>query len=551
MARKDETPGRAGYCCQSRAMSYDRWSLLSPEERRNVALFSMQGDPFSWAAPGSGEGSLFLCPRFECEQVEPGESPDYNGGRQRCLEPYEKLPARLIHFGHEQDEVREELCRSGCPCYEKMGRKPACCYDFADRFRAVFEWQEEAPKRRRKKPAWEAVHIHDLRLWGRPLTVELWYPRGRRPQALREMAGSYPGFDHAGLCTFRLGNAVDRALLHDLPVSYISEASGIDAHIIESWKKTRILEASLALPQLVTRYTLEDCGPFSAWTENHSLLVPDKLHGSRWEKYTFTYRREEGQPPRLISIYPATEWNLVRKLASTALTRLMDSHKVGLSPGRLFNLAVDFLSATLCNGGEGREISPALGAMLFLSLCEEERPGCGEELFQKLDAPYRDYYTGCYRQLLQLYRDLGREPWTSLPEMLHALFQEEAQSGELAQSMAAWYGGCVSRAGRERVHLVTCRTMREPFWSPLKLQLLAELTESGAVPTVRELITRLLLLNPATMAAAQTDHNGSGLDYSNVVPGILTDELHNLLEQGFLRGERACWLVKREKPSEE
>lgn len=117
---------------------------------------------------------------------------------------------------------------------------------------------------------------------------------------------------------------------------------------------------------------------------------------------------------------------------------------------------------------------------------------------------------------------------------------------------------------------MVCEAMREPFWSPLKLQLLAELTESGAVPTVRELITRLLLLNPATMATVQTDHNGSsqgrtqrmepgeggnyhcpfrtggGLEYTNVVPGILTDELHDLLEQGFLRGEQECYLVKRQ-----
>lgn len=99
MARKDEKPGGAGYCSQSRAMAYDRWSLLPPAERRNVGLFEMQGDPYSWAAPGSGEGRLFLCPRFEYAQVEPGQEPDYNGVRQRCLEPYEKLPAKLIPPG--------------------------------------------------------------------------------------------------------------------------------------------------------------------------------------------------------------------------------------------------------------------------------------------------------------------------------------------------------------------------------------------------------------------------------------------------------------------
>lgn len=573
MAGKVETEKQAGACYWSKAVDCDRWIGMPPEARCRVQAVCMEGDPSSWAAPGSGFGRFCLYPQFEFAPLLSGQAPDYDETRERCFAPYRQLPARPIRFGRAVSPELEAVCRNQCALYRKViqdgpeGRRPICSYDFEDSFCAEFELGQDEERKNSRRGAERVVRVRDLRLFGRPVEVVLWYS-GRMPQGLREQIGSYPGFESGSVrCSLRLGNAIDKALLHNLPAAYLYEASALLPERIDNWKRTRILEASLALPQLVTRYTLENSDDYSAWTENRSFRVPDKLHDTRMEKYTFTYRREGEEPPRLISIYPASEWNLVRKLAATPLTQLMEKHELNLSPGRLFNLAVDFLSVTLSGtGAAARQAAPALGAMLFLSLCEEERAGCGAELFQKLDEPYSLYYGACYQALMQLYSDTGRAPWSDLPEMLRALLSREIQT-ELAGRVWDWYEACEKAAEERALRLVRCLSMRESFWSAPELERLTELTEGGAVSSVREFITRLLLFNPATLATVRSSQGRTRLigkegeylcrfssdgsfDFRNVVPGIQVDELGELLKQGFLREDQNTYLHRGAAGSE-
>lgn len=566
---KAGTEGRAPACW------WKEGAERSSEEGCRLKPVCVEGDPSSWAAPGSGFGSLRFYPRFEFAPIQPEQTLDWDAQRAAYFAPYRDLPAEQVRFSRGTHPVLERICREDCPLYPKspegspQGRKPVCTYDFTDSFSAEFEAGDPEEGKGRRREADRCLRVLDLRLLGRPVEITLWYS-GRLPQTLREQVGSYPGFESGSArIALRLGRAVDRGLLHNLPEDYLSEASALSPQQIGHWRRTRILEASLALPQLVTRYTLEDSDDYSAWTENRSLRVPDKLHESRMEKYTFTYRREGEQPPRLISIYPASEWNLVRKLAATPLTQLMEKHELNLSPGRLFNLGVDFLSVTLSGGGPAdRQVAPALAAMLFLSLCEEERPGCGEELFRRLDQPYSGCYTACYWELLGLYQDTGRAPWSHLPEMLSGLLRrEEPPRTELDQRVRDWYDSCARRAADMGVRLVRCLSLRESFWFSRQLEGLTELTEGGGVRSVREFITRLLLFNPATLATVQREHLGSsrsrmqavgtdgeylcafdqdgGFSFTDVVPGILTDELRDLLDQGFLREAQDRYLIKR------
>ena len=545
-------------------MDWARWQGMSPEAGGRVKTVKMEGDPSSWAAPGSGLGPLCLYPPFEFVCPSHGTELAYDGQREAYLAPYRGLPARQIRFGRESSPALEELCRGDCRLYQRVsgpaGRRPVCAYDFTDSFCAEFEW-EGKPDRR--EPC-HVLRIRDLRLLGRPVEVAVWYS-GRLPRRLREQVGDDPGFESGGVrCSLRLGRAIDRALLHNMPAAYVAEAAALPPERIRDWSRTRILEASLALPQLVTRYTLEDSGDYSAWTENRSLRVHDRGHRTRVEKYTFTYRREGAGQPRLISIYPAAEWNLVRRLAATPLTQLMERHELNLSPGRLFNLAVDYLSVGLSGGAGDRQVAPGLGAMLFLSLCEEGRPGCGGELFQRLDRPYGPYYGACYQRLLELYADTGWDPWSRLPQLLGALTGGRTSGkGALTERVQNWYRACQAAGEAEGVRLARCLPVEKAFWSAPALD---GLTEGGAVDSVRELITRLLLFNPATLATRRRGGPGSGwtqsvsaggeygcplgsgggFDYRDVVPGILTSELGELLDQGFLGENQDAYLYRRE-----
>lgn len=570
--------GGDSFCGQDRAVEEAQWRDLPPEERKDLLLLQMAGDPTSWAAPGSSRGALYLYPRFEYAPLQPDQPPNYEGQRQSCLELYRRLPAGLVHFGAETNPVLDQQCRTQCPYFQTCtggsadGRRPVCWYDHTAGFCGVFDLDREDPGR----PG-QGLLVRDLRLFGRPLTVKLWgesLRRGGVQKGLREATEPCPGArDSKVRYTLRLGKAIDRALVHNLPVRYIAQAGAVPPDTIRLWEKTRILEASRALPQLVTRYTLEDCGSFSTQTEKRSFLVPDQHRQNRRERYTLAFRAEENQPPRLISIYPATEWALIRKLASTALTQLMDRHRLWISPGRLFNLAIDYLSAAVYSGpGAPRQVSPVFGAMLFLSLWEDADPGCGYELFHRLDEPYSRGYCGCYQALLGLYERGQWDPWSDLPELLPVLTREEQWADpqtELADGIRRWCRDCTERVAEEGVSLVLCRPTGESLWAAPQLPLPTRLTDSSTAGSMRELITRLLLFNPATLSTVRTGPGGGpeartqllengetchygchfradgNLDYSDVIPGIRADELRDLLEQGFLSTRQEGYLLRR------
>ena len=475
-------------------------------------------------------GEICRYPGFEYCPAGAEETPEETV--RRYFASYEALPARRVWLGREPDPALAEQCGSGCRRWDGTGRPPLCCYRFWDGLRAVFDLEGASGEGTEDR----SMEICDLRLMGRPVRLKLWWS-GRGDAGVRKRLGALtkriPGARDGDLrCSVRLAEAVDRGLLHGVPPDYLAEASALPEEDIRRWERRRIMEASRALPLAVSRYTLEECGDFSTATEKRSFLVPDSHGVERWEKYTLAFRTEMGKAPRLISLYPAAEWALVRKLVSTPLTRLMDRHRLWISPQRLFNLAVDFLSAPQYGGPEGAP--PVFGAMLVLSLWEESEPGCGAEIFRRLDEPYRGYYTACYRALLALYEEEELDPWSRLPQLLREL------TGGEDGAIRRWYRTWADRAEEAGVAPARCRPGDSSIWSTSGLELPARLAAEEGAGSMRELITRLLLFNPVTLAACAGAPEGT--DYRRVSPGIPLDQLKELLAQGFLTGERTGYL---------
>lgn len=496
-------------------------------EGMGVAIKREQGEPAGRRCQSGAPGERCRYPGFEYCAAGGAEPPEETV--RRYFAPYEALPARRVWLGREPDPVLVERCGSGCVRWDGTGRPPLCCYPFWDGLRAVFDLEGTAGAGAEDRSA----EVRDLRLMGRPVRLKLWWSGRGAGARLGALTKRIPGArDGALRCSARLAAAVDRGLLHGLPPDYLAEAGALPEEEVRRWERRRIMEASRALPLAVTRYTLEECGDFSTITEKRSFLVPDSRGVERWEKYTLAFRTEAGKTPRLISLYPAAEWALVRRLVSTPLTRLMDRHRLWISPQRLFNLAVDFLSAPRYGGPEGAP--PVFGAMLVLSLWEESEPGCGAELFRRLDEPYRGYYTACYLGLLALYEEEELDPWSRLPQLLRELTGGE--DGAVRQ----WYRTWAARAEETGVTPARCRPGGGSIWSTSGLELPTRLAAGEGAGSMRELITRLLLFNPVTLAAWAGTPEGT--DYRRVSPGIPLDRLKDLLEQGFLTGERRDYL---------
>lgn len=295
--------------------------------------------------------------------------------------------------------------------------------------------------------------------------------------------------------------------------------------------------------------------------------------------------------PRLTAVYSTSEWNLVGRLFrgeaseySLATEYPPYSHRdidmlnhffpgakriLRIPPQQLFSMAFDYLSDSskhiLCKPGSA---SPVLGALLLTAL----HPRCTEYFYDPEWARFGDNYLRHFYALLR--RTIYDYQSSDLPAMLSALEGNgplSEQCPPLVKAVRAWRRLCEDIACSENRPLPRClpRTnVYEPMDKPVELNFPLE----SGVASMHELITCLLVFNPATLSTVYTERTSNAptgryqlsyedpaledhfrcamlengeFDYDRIVPGIDIDQLNALLKQGFLTEYRTEIFKKR------
>lgn len=295
----------------------------------------------------------------------------------------------------------------------------------------------------------------------------------------------------------------------------------------------------------------------------HMVIHPHEDAPSYSRGYRFVLRREEGHPPRVTAVYREYEWTLMKKLCLAGYpfesARQYTSNRFSLSPLHLFNLSVDFLS-TPDNQCFTLSVftSPVLVALVFLTVLEHNAVYMA---FGQLDAKSADFLCGCYGDLLRIQEQSEDSPSEFIPRVLHVFSEEYSPNANSVweTTIMDWYRTWDTRAYKAGISC-PCFFPQPPL-PEISNALLNEESLNLSFPLdsgiagMGELITRLLIFNPATMSAVPAPGSNANnrpssttypyqckpdgtLDYENVRPGIDIEDLNNLLEQGFLFSER-------------
>lgn len=593
--RKERAPRQKNdsSCHIAAAMPEKDWIQLTEQERSKVSYWNL-----NLTVPKENPlGDSYFYRQFEAETpLKIPSADEVEQTKESYLQPYD-----LLSFADSsiqlkttmetiQTETNENLCDlcMKCSIYQKSlaskDGKPLCFDGFTKGFYVPFYFALPRTRKPRSDASETApdriILIRDLRFYGHPVIVALTYPKPQNKlqrNLLLSLDCCYPGSGkNANRYSKRLGERIDEALIHGMKPAIIAEGSALPRDIIYHWQDRETRTAARLLRKAAAKYNME-CMDFSSISfYKHATIHSSKGAPSYSKGYRFVIRQEEGKAPRLTSIYPEYEWTLMEKLCygipCYENSQRYAPDRLPLSPLRLFNLAVDFLS-TPDNRSFTLSVftSPVLVALIFLTALE---PNAVYTAFGQLDSKYVDFLYGCYGDLLRIREQFEGSPSEFIPRALHVFSEEYSPNANspLENAIMDWYGTWYTRAYNAGI---SCPCfLPQPPLPEISNALLSEDSlnlpfplDSG-IAGMGELITRLLIFNPATMSAPPSpgsnanNHRSSTtypyqckpdgtLDYENVRPGIDIEDLNNLLEQGFLFSERTTLFRMRQTGSEE
>ena len=469
---------------------------------------------------------------------------------------------------------------------------PSCEEDFSFGFYTAFSLKL-AQTRKPRSNTRSSIWIHDLRLYGHPVTVELQYRDIQTPQQrqrLKALSCCYPGSGKNPVrYSARLGARINEAFAHGIADILIAEGSALSNDVIHHWLQRELRLANRALPKMTARYTLSHCGNFSMVTSLCEINANGISGTHPFHQYRMVCRKEQNHPLRLIGMHRELDWQMVKKLLSGLYDQpdRVGSSVKSICPERLFNVAVDYLSdpdhGLFCREGSA---SPVLGAMLFLMLYPQDRV---LPLLQDNDSDTATFYLDCYHSLARIHKRHGVPPFVVLHIALSLLIgPSERFDPELDAKFDPEFEADVLHWRQTYEALAVNRGLLLPrccgapcLLTPEEVQLLPELQShwfkdlDAFEPTsFRDLFTRILLLNPATLSEIRGGTRGQArftrrtltqendslgfrcslcpdgtFDYRNVIPGIDVTQLQSLLEQGFLKEPRTAPLRRRDATS--
>ena len=578
-----------------RAVTETDWKFLSDRERREA---------LQWIADlevpdGSPLGESYFYRPFEFVAPDPSEKVDFEAQKEAYFVPYLSVrdadgaafPTSWETFCEERNEVLDQICARPCQWRDAWGRSgkkqdPLTCEEsFAKGFYAAFSLKLSRSRGQRVRagdPAEKSILIHDIRFLGHPVTVELRYLDVQNPQQrkrLHHLSCCYPGSGkNVRRFSARLGARINVALANHIRKNFISEGSAVSVDVINRWNERQNRLANQGLQKAVMQYNAAHCMNFSTVTVRREVECTGSGGGAgRLQAYRVVCRKEEGYPLRMLAVHQEKDWNLMGKLARGESFAVDDwwYGRAPIAPERMFNLAVDYLSAPennfLCRPGSA---SPVLGAMLFLLSYSGER---GMAALRTMDGGIAGFYLHCYEMLMSVCENAQMETRLAMASALPLLAGAKPQAETaFEQEILKWRHMCEMTAGEWGIHLPVCSA--EPYHlSEDEAQFLCSMGRPvylqfplpSGVETFRELITRLLIWNPATLSVVRGDAVGAhkyerkrlvqaedpagfacalredGMpDYEHVIPGIEIDELKNLLQQGFPMEERDGFLKR-------
>ncbi|MBE6962562.1 MAG: hypothetical protein E7445_08950 [Ruminococcaceae bacterium] len=567
-------------CHIGAALPEEKWMLLTEQERSKVSYWN-----WNLIVPKENPlGDSYFYRQFEAETPQTMPSgEEVEQAKEAYLEPYDllsfadssiQLKTTMETIQTEVNENLSNLCLK-CSIYQnalagKEG-KPLCFDGFTKGFYVPFYFAMQRTRQPRsdahKTAPDRIILIRDLRFLGHPVIVALRYPKPQNKlqrDLLHSLNCCYPGSGkNSNRYSKRLGERIDEALMHGMRPEIIAEGSALPRDIIYHWQDRETRTAARVRQKATAKYNLE-CMHFSSTAlYKHTVIHPHKGAPSYSRGYRFVIRQEEGKAPRLTSIYPEYEWALMEKLCYGILgfenSRRHVPDRFPLSPLRLFNLAVDFLS-TPDNRCFTLSVftSPVLVALVFLTVLD---PNAVYMAFDQLDSKSADYLYGCYGNLLRIREQFEDSPSEFIPRVLHVFREEYSPNTNSVweTTIMDWYGTWDTRAYNAGIYCPCFLT--QPPLPEISNALLSEDSLNLSFPLdsgiagMGELITRLLIFNPATMSATPSPGSNANnqplstsypyqckpdgtLDYENVRPGIDIEDLNSLLEQGFLFSER-------------
>jgi len=583
-------------CCVDRAVTEVEWKYLSEKERGEVSHWIVDLN----VPEESPLGESYFYRLFEFVTSEPASNVEYENLKEAYFLPYLSVwdadgvafSTTWKTFYEERNEILDEICarpcrwREGWALSSVKGDSLSCEETFAKGFYAGFSLELSRTRRPRAHsgdPVEKSILIHDIRFLGRPVTVEFRYLDIQNPKQrkrLHHLSCCYPGSGkNVRRFSARLGARINEALVHHIRKTFVAEGSAVSIDVINRWSERQARLANQALQKALVQYNAAHCLNFSTVTIQRGVESTGNGSGAgRMQTYRFVCRKEESHPLRLLSVYQEKDWNLIGKLVKGEYSDVNYwewDNRVPIAPVRMFNLAVDFLSAPendfLCRPGSA---SPVLGAMLFLMPYSRER---GRAVLQKMDGDATEFYLNCYEDLMYIYEKSQMQPQFALVSALPLLMGAEPQvNTPFQQDILGWRYRCEMNAVQWGVRLPVCSAEayhfsndEGRFLSSMERPVHIQFPLPSGVETFRELITRLLLMNPATLSVVRggntgkkkyerqrREHKGDPerfecaigengmLDYRNVIPGIEISELKNLLEQGFPMEERDNFLKR-------
>lgn len=585
-------------CRTGDSVPYDKWKAIPYPEKVAVSQWIQEfivpeEDPF-------GESCCYR--QFEFQITEAPTEAEFQEIKRQFLEPYlhlkdsrgDLIPSSPVCLLKEENEALRAICIPGCRLliHERAAykRDPNCMASFIGGVRAEFRLELPRLRNRRSKDgnrAEKTILIHDLRLLGRPVIVELQYlPVQNKEQMSRliELPCCYPGSGKRPIrFSRRLGNRIDEAIIHGLKKGFIAEASAIPIDTIYHWADRSRRSAAKALPKAQASFALDHCQESAVYTFRVPLRIQDQYGFLRTRKFEAIFRQEPGRPWRLTAFYREYEWSLLQKLAAGNVPdSILWSQELPISPQRLFPMAMDYLSK-LCGAHQGGlPMSPSLGAMLFLALSESSSPGSGEQVLRECGSKDANFYCSCYQDLQSVYRKVQADPFSALecalPVVMGWEVPDSATASPLRRSLWKWREDCLASAEQKHIRITLRYTPVQKMTEVDNIMgfffdRIFHFPLPSEVASAEDLFTRLLILNPVTMSTSQinpqasagSEQGGNGQDprhfplvlcedgtpdFGHVIPGMELPQLESLMRQGFPAGERTT-LLQRSMPEED